>query len=198
MVRPLLEITTTPAQYEYEVVRAKLQINQEKPTVERTTSRATLNMRRQAGRLEMNSTRRRSDMGFKGVVERASYEAGLGRQAAQEATGNYVALGNQAANIAKGGNIPDALWSQTMQHSQGDLVLVPLSPVDIQYVPASLSMDFQPPSMQANWNVGQARLEFVPGSFKLNVTQYASVNIEYTGGPVYAPPSADPNFEGTA
>ena len=198
MIKPLLEITTTPARYEYEISRAKLQINQQHPTVERSVRRASLNIRTQAGRVEMNSIARRSDMGFKGVVDRANYEADQGRQLVSEATGNYAEFGNQLANIAHGGNIPDALYSQSMQHSKGDLVLVPVSPIDIQYMPASLAMDFTPGEINTNWNIGKARLDFVPGSFNINFTQYSSIKIEYLGGPVYVPRSADPNFEATA
>ena len=198
MIRPLLEITTTQARYEYEISRAKLEVSQTQPKVQRTTRRATLNMRQEAGRFEMNTVRRRSDMGFKGVVEQAEHQADLGRKSSAEATVNYVVAGNQMGNIANGGNIPDALWSQSMQHSRGDLVLVPVSPVDIHYVPASIATDFQPGEMSVDWNVGRARLEFVPGTFAIKFTQYSSINIEYTGGPIYAPPSADPNFKGEA
>lgn len=194
MIKPLLQITTTPARYEYQVTKARLEISQEQPTVERTTKRASLNMSQQAGRLEMNTVRRRADMGFRGVVEQANYQADKGQQAVKEVTENYVDAGNQLANFHKGANIPDTMWSQSMQHSKGDLVLVPLSPVEIHYIPASLTTDFQPGEISANWDVGKARLEFVPGDFKLNFTQYASINIEYLGGPVYVPPSADPNF----
>lgn len=194
-MKSLLEITTTPAKYEYEIERAKLVINQEKPTVDRTVTRASLNMKREYGRFEMNTTQRRSDMGFKGVVDRANFDGDQGRQAALEAIGNYAELGNAVVNIQRGANIPDALWNQMMKHSKGDLVLVPLSPMELNYIPATLAIDFSPGEMQANWNVGKARLDFVPGSFGLKFTQYASIQIEYTGGPVYAPPSADPNFE---
>lgn len=198
MVRPLLEITTTPARYEYEVMRARLQISQEKPQVKRTVRRATINMQSQAGRFEMNTVRRRSDMGFKGVVDRANYESDRGVQAATDATARYAQVGNQLAKIDKGANVPDTLWGQSMHHNKGELVLVPLSPVELNYVPASLVMDFQPGEMQSNWNVGRAKLDFVPGSFELNFLQYASINIEYTGGPLYVPSSADPNFVANA
>lgn len=197
-MRPLLEITTTPARYEYEIARAKLQISQDKPAVDRTTKRASLNMRRQAGRVEMNTVRRRSDMGFKGVVDRANFEGDRGLQIASEQTGDYASMGNQLAQFHRGANIPDTMWGQTMKHSQGDLVLVPLSPVELHYIPASLAADYQPGEMRANWDVGKARLDFVPGSFGLNFTEYASISINYTGGPLYVPPSADPNFEAMA
>lgn len=198
MVRPLIEITTTPAKYEYEVTRARLEMTQEKPTVERRTQRASLNMRLQAGRVEMNSVRRRSDMGFKGVVDQANSQADRGRQAAMEATSRYADMGNQLAKINTGANIPDSIYGQSLIHNQGNLVLVPVSPIDIHYVPAELAVDYQPGEMQADWNIGRARLDFVPGSFALNFTQYSSISFHYTGGPIYAPPSADPNFKAEA
>lgn len=197
-MRPLLEITTVKPQYEYNVSHAKLQISQEQPRVNRTTQRASLNMRQQAGRFEMNSVRRRSDMGFKGVVDQARYQGDLGRKAASEATGNYADIGNQLAQIHYDTNIPDTLYGKSMIHNQGNLVLVPVSPVDIHYIPASLAADFQPGSMQSDWNIGKARLDFVPPEFGLNFTQYASIEFSYTGGPIYVPPSSDPNFEADA
>lgn len=198
MVRPLLEITTTPARYEYEIQRARLQISQEKPQVDRRIKRASLNMRRQAGRVEMDSVRRRSDMGFKGVVDRANYDADRSRQIVSTAIGNYVDVGNSLAKINKGANIPDTLWGKSMHHNKGDLVLVPLSPIELNYIPAQLAVDFEPGQMTSNWNVGRARLDFVPGTFSLNFTQYASINIKYLGGPHYVPASADPNFQAQA
>ncbi|MDL2293609.1 DUF6470 family protein [Ruminococcaceae bacterium OttesenSCG-928-D13] len=199
MIRPMLEITTTPARYEYQVTRAKLQISQERPTVERRVSRATLNMKRQSGRFDMNTVRRRSDMGMKGVVDRANYEADLGIKQSRETTGTYSEMGNQLAKFHEGANIPDTLYSQSMKHvGKGDLVLVPVSPIDIHYIPASLAVDFNPGQMQADWNVGRAKLDFVPGNFALDFQQYASLSIEYIGGFNYVPPSADPDYEARA
>ncbi|MDL2327152.1 DUF6470 family protein [Ruminococcaceae bacterium OttesenSCG-928-A11] len=199
MIRPLLEITTTAARYEYQVTRAKLQISQEKPTVERRVSRATLNMKRQSGRFDMNTVRRRSDMGMKGVVDRATFEADRGKTQATETIGNYAEVGNQLAKIDQGANIPDTMYSQSMKHvGKGDLVLVPVSPIDIHYIPESLAVDFNPGHMQSDWNVGRAKLDFVPGNFTMDFQQYASINIEYVGGFTYVPPSADPNYEARA
>lgn len=194
MMRPVLEISTTPARYEYQVMRARLEVTQEKPKVDRKVSRATINMQKQAGRFEMNTVRRRSDMGFKGVVDWANSDGERGRKQALETTGNYAEMGNQVAQFHKGGNFADAIWSQAMKQNQGDLVLLPVSPIDIQYIPASLAADYQPGEMQADWDVGRARMDFVPGSFNLDFIQYASVNFEYVGGFNYVPAAADPNY----
>ncbi len=225
MDRPLLQITTTPARYEYEVMRAKLEMSKEtKPAEPRRVSRAQANMRRQAaGRFEMNAVRRRSDMGVGGQspAPRAAAPTGAAApaatvnrlatlqtggqgaqtaQAAQSAPADYSQYAGAAAKAgaAGGGSVSDTVWGQSMQHSQGDLVLMPLSSDDIHYIPASLAGGFSPGDTSTNWNVGKARLDFVPSSFSMNFTQYASVNIEYTGGFIYVPPSSDPNYEGRA
>ena len=39
-------------------------------------------------------------------------------------------------------------------------------------------------------------MEFTPGDIEISVTQQPDVIIKYVGGPLYVPPSADPNYEG--
>ncbi len=197
-MKPMLEITTVAAQYEYHIERARLEISQPQPQVERTTQRASLNMRQESGRFEMDSIRRRSDMGFKGVVDRAEHEGERGLQAAQDATGTYAEIGNQLAKISQNANIPDTLWGHSSVHNKGELVLMPLSPVEIQYMPAKLHTTYQPGSLRADWNINKAQLDFVPGSFSLVFQQYASIDIEYIGGFNYVPPSSAPDFDAMA
>ena len=36
--------------------------------------------------------------------------------------------------------------------------------------------------------------EFIPGDIEMSITQQPDVLIEYVGGPIYVPPSADPNY----
>ena len=43
--------------------------------------------------------------------------------------------------------------------------------------------------------VANGNFEFVPGDIELSITQHPEVRIEYIGGPIYVPPSSDPNFE---
>ena len=41
----------------------------------------------------------------------------------------------------------------------------------------------------------QGNFKFIPGDIQLSITQQPDVLIEYIGGPLYVPPSADPNYE---
>ena len=44
-------------------------------------------------------------------------------------------------------------------------------------------------------SLGLRHMKFVPGSIDFKVTQWNEVKIDYVGGPVYVPKSADPNYE---
>lgn len=198
-MKPLLEIQTTPARYEYEISNARL-VKSDKPA-ERQVNRAAGNMRRQTGRVEMNSARRKSDMN---IVDRTRSDGqtveGTGSATAGvSGTGDYTGIGSQLAGATNQSQqmttVADSMWGQTMQHSKGDLVLVPVSPVELHYIPASMAMDYQTGELNANWNIGLAKLDFIPGSFRLNFTEFASISITYLGGPNYVPPSAAPDFE---
>ena len=46
-----------------------------------------------------------------------------------------------------------------------------------------------------DWRVSQPEFEFTPGDIELSVTQQPDVIIKYIGGPIYVPPSSDPNYE---
>ena len=46
-----------------------------------------------------------------------------------------------------------------------------------------------------DWKFGEGDFKFTPGDIELTVTQRPEVIIKYIGGPIYVPPSSDPNYE---
>lgn len=195
----LLNYTSVPIRFEMQVTPASLQIaEQQAAQYEMTRTGGTMAMESQMVKVRLDTFERRSSMGLKGMPDFINDAADRGRSAGLRATRDYAEFGNQLINIQKGANIPDALFSQYMQHSQAELVLMPLSPTDISWVPSSLNMDYSPVDLNFNWNMGGTQMQFVPGSISMNITQYPSIQFEYTGGPIYAPPSADPNYQGEA
>ena len=45
--------------------------------------------------------------------------------------------------------------------------------------------------------MNQMQFEFIPGDIEISVKQQPDVLIKYVGGPLYVPPSADPNYQPT-
>ncbi len=64
---------------------------------------------------------------------------------------------------------------------------------DISFTPAQLDMNYTPADVSLDWQINENTLSFQAGSVHMKIVEYAHVDIEYLGGPMYVPPSADPN-----
>lgn len=155
-------------------------------------------MRSQNTRLQMDSTNFRSDLGYKSHDAMMQDFAQRSRRSAQEAVANKVDFGNQAIHIEKGASIPDILYSRLMQDkSSASLQMVPLSPIQMDWAPSQLEVNYEPVRQSFDWRTAKSSLEFIPGKFSVDILQYPSVNIEYIGKPIYVPASADPDYQAT-
>ena len=73
---------------------------------------------------------------------------------------------------------------------------LPKEGADITFDAGKLSIDYQLGNQEFDWDVMQRLpMEFIPGSVELIVRDRPRVEIEYVGGPIYVPASADPNYE---
>ena len=79
----------------------------------------------------------------------------------------------------------------------GDFQLgfIPNAPVDIQYQAPDLTIRYEMDKLNFDLKMEQGNFKFIPGDIQLSITQQPDVLIEYIGGPLYVPPSADPNYE---
>ena len=75
------------------------------------------------------------------------------------------------------------------------LGFTPSAPVDIQYQPGNLTINYEMDKLNFDLKIANGNFEFVPGNIEMSITQYPDLLIEYVGGPIYVPPSADPNYE---
>ena len=58
-----------------------------------------------------------------------------------------------------------------------------------------MNIRFEMDKLNFDWRVNQTKFEFIPGDIEISVKQKPEVIIKYIGGPLYVPPSADPNYE---
>lgn len=190
----LLKITSLPIKYQYNVERARLQYNNDRGSFSATKKNGYFDMKARNVQMRIDSYEQRRSMGLKSPAAATSDEAQKGMQVAREAVARYVDMGNQMSNAHKGANIPDILWSRMQQDATGELTFVPVSPLDMSWEPAQLDINYTPATLNFDWRAAKNTIEFIPGKFTMNIVQYPKVEIEYIGGPIYAPPSADPNY----
>ena len=58
-----------------------------------------------------------------------------------------------------------------------------------------MNIRYEMDKLNINWRMGDGSFEFTPGDIEFTVTQRPEVVIKYLGGPIYVPPSSDPNYE---
>ena len=72
---------------------------------------------------------------------------------------------------------------------------IPSAPVKTEYQAPDLTINYEMDKLNFDLKIANGNFEFIPGDIEISVTQYPDVVIEYVGGPIYVPPSADPDYE---
>lgn len=176
---PMIKITSIPISVEVVVTRGQFEVNKDAPKAEVTQNRDTVQIEAQPLTINLNS---------KPVVDSFS------RTPNQE-DGAFKVSYDGVATFSADANGDTYSAQRNFRTLEGMLSSLPESPVSwsdgklkIQYL-AQAASDI---SMDA---AGQNRFEFIPGSIELIVKELPRVEIEYTGGPIYFPRSADPDYE---
>lgn len=189
----LLRITSTPIKYELEVEHPKLEIKRENPSAIVDTKPAKLtitNMKDTS--VNISTYQARKSLGIMDFADFTAQNAAESQQALTKQIGEYVQIGNQTSQIQDGVTVGDIYRSKMMDSTNYQLytAYLPSGGADLTWNPAQLDMNYQPGDVSVDWDVSANEFNFIPGSIRMKVTQLASVNIEYLGGPLYFPPSA--------
>ena len=196
-MKPLLNIQTVSIELDYKVTRAALRAaSNPPPRANVTRQRGDADIRRTNGRLNINTTEGKASMGLKTPTRLASDFARQGRSDALTATRNNAEAGTKILDShGKGSPIVDIAMAQLNRTREHVLSFIPSVAPQIEYVQGSLSFNFSMDKLHYDWSLNRrAQLEYVPGSIEISVTQYPDIIIEYLGGPIYVPRSADPNY----
>ena len=58
-----------------------------------------------------------------------------------------------------------------------------------------MNIRYEMDKMNFDWRMQKMNFQFTPGDIEISVKQRPDVIIKYVGGPLYVPPSADPDHE---
>ena len=72
---------------------------------------------------------------------------------------------------------------------------LPSAAPDITWDGGEMSIRYEMDKLNFDWRMNQMNFTFVPGDIEFTMTQRPDVVIKYVGGPLYVPPSADPDYE---
>jgi hypothetical protein len=75
------------------------------------------------------------------------------------------------------------------------LDFIPKEDAEIDWEDGDLEIRYEMDKLNIDWKIDQGEFKFTPGDIEISMERRPEVIIKYTGGPIYVPRSADPNYE---
>lgn len=198
-MKPLIQITTIPISYELKVQKAR---------VERHRSTAQLEISREKGggfqiknqpiKVRLDTFEARNSM-LPSTPTSVKQAAEKGKQAAAEATAKWAADNHLMMKAPMGedvaGQIAERDFMNNLKTGEFEMGFIPKAGPDIQWTEPDITMQYEMDKLNFNLKIANGDFQFIPGDISLDITQMPDVRIEYIGGPMYVPPSADPSYK---
>lgn len=192
----LIQITTVPIQYELKVNHARLEYSRSNAELEIHKTDGGLSIKSRPVKLNLDSFQARNSV-VPTTVTSVKQSAQKGQQAAYSATAQLAQEGQLLLKADIGQDVIGQIMQQRTAQPTGEFALgfTPSAPVDISYEGPDLTINYEMDKLNFDLKVANGNFEFIPGNIEMSITQRPEVVIEYVGGPIYVPPSANPNYE---
>lgn len=194
----LLQITTIPISIEIKVTNAKFEYPEDRqPKVNITNTPGGYVMKAEPLKVNIDTYEARKSLGYGNMTDgdMMSQKAQEGFSLAFQGTARVASEGNQLAR----GMSPSEIAIQNARAGatiETIMEFLPKEGADITFDGGKLSIDYQMGEQDIDWEtMSQLPMEFIPGSVEFIVRDRPRVEIEYTGGPIYFPVSADPDYK---
>lgn len=195
-MKPLIEITTIPIQIEMKTTNAKLEYARGTAEMEVTRDKGGLQIKSRPIRLNIDTFEARNSI-TPTLARSQEQNAQKGREASYKATATFAQEGNLMMKTKLGEEVITQFSRQSLLEGVQDVGLqfLPKTGAEIDWDPAEMNIRYEMDKLNFDWKINGGSFEFTPGDIELTVTQRPEVIIKYIGGPIYVPPSADPNYE---
>lgn len=195
-MRPLIEIQTIPIEIQMKTTNARLEYARGTAQMEVSRDRRWLQIRSQPIRVNIDTFEARSSI-VPTTAQSIQQGAAQGQRAAYEATAVLAQEGRMMMEAKIDQDvIPQLAQQKTVdQPAQLGIQFLPEVGPDISWTGGEMSIRYEMDKLNFDWRMNQMQFTFVPGDIEFKVTQQPDVVIKYIGGPLYVPPSADPNYE---
>ncbi len=193
---PLIEITTIPIELEMKVTNARLEYHRGTAQMQVSRDKGGLRIQSQPIRVNIDTFESRSSV-TPTTPQVIQQQAQRGVQGAYRATAVLAQQGRMMMEAQIDQDvIPQLARQQTMgQPNNLNIEFLPTTGPDLSWQGGELSIRYELDKLNFDWRMEQMSFTFVPGDIEFTMTQRPDVVIKYVGGPLYVPPSADPDYE---
>ena len=195
-MQPLIEITTVPIEIQMKVTDARLEYARGTAQMEVSRDKGGLNIRSRPIRVNIDTFEARSSV-MPTTPQVIQQSAQRGHQAAYQATAVMAQQGRVMMEARINQDvIPELAKQQNIgQPANVNIQFLPEGGADLSWDGGELSIRYEMDKLNFDWRMNQMQFTFTPGDIEFTMTQRPEVIIKYVGGPLYVPPSADPDYE---
>lgn len=197
-MKPLIEIENVPIEMQIKVTHSRLEVVRGSADLEVRRDEGGMRIKSQPIRLRLDTFEARDSIRPASNESSISRYAQKGHKAAYEATAAYAQQGELMVKAKVGQDVLNQLASEALRKDYKPdvgLDFLPKVGPQMDWDPGQMTIAFEMDKLNFDWRLNQNHFEFIPGDIEISVTQQPKVIIEYVGGPMYVPPSADPNYE---
>ena len=196
-MRQLIEITSVPIEIEMRTSRAQLQYTRGTAELEVSRDKGGLSIKSRPIQLNVDTFEMRQSI-VPSAPRSIEQAAQKGQQTAYSATAALAQEGELYLKAKIGENVQAQLSRTAISKemfSQPGMTFTPSEGPEITWDPGEMNIRYEMDKLNFDWKMGEGSFEFTPGDIEFTVTQRPDVVIKYVGGPIYVPPSSDPNYE---
>lgn len=193
---PLIEIKTVPIEIQMKTRNATLEYSRGTAEMEVSRNDGGLDIKSRPIKLRLDSFEARNSL-RPTTMRSVEQNADKGREAAYEATATYARQGNLFLNAKLGQDVIGQIVKENASKDIKSLGLefLPDPGVEVDWEEGDIQIRYEMDQMNLDWKINKGEFKFTPGDIEISVAQQPDVIIKYIGGPIYVPPSSDPNYE---
>ena len=191
---PLIEIKSVPIELQFKTTNASLEYT--RGTAEMEISRSEqggVNVRSRPIQVKLDTFEQRGGQ-FSAANAAVSAAVGQPSQAQYEATSAYAEQGQIQLSARIGKSIPQAA-APAQTGGSGYTAPDIQTGVDVKWEDGAMEIRYAMDKLNFDWKIDKGEFKFTPGDIEISIAQKPSLTIKYTGGPIYVPRSADPNYQ---
>ena len=195
-MKPLIEITSVPIQIEMKTTNAKLEYARGTAEMEISRDKGGLQIKSRPIKVNIDTFEARKSV-TPTLARSLEQSAQKGQQAAYTATATFAQQGNLMMRTKLGEEVITQFSKESLMEGVQDIGMTFLPSVgpEITWDVGEMNIRYEMDKLNFDWKIGGGSFEFTPGDIEMSVTQRPEVIIKYVGGPIYVPPSSDPNYE---
>ncbi|MBQ6986701.1 MAG: hypothetical protein IJQ25_06915 [Oscillibacter sp.] len=194
---PLIEIKSVPIELQFKTTSASLEYT--RGTAEMEISRSEqggVDVRSRPIQVKLDTFEQR---GGKFSAANAAVSAAVSQptQAQYQATSAYADQGQIQLSARIGQSIPQAAPMPGQGGDSGYTApdIQPSTGVNVNWEDGAMLIRYAMDKLNFDWKIDRGEFKFTPGDIEISIAQKPSLTIKYTGGPIYVPRSADPNYQ---